>query len=620
MVRNIVRSSRSIKVILTAKQLTVFVGKFHVFLLLELSIEPSIELLQLLGVKITENTAIELVNLVGRMPLALQIIGTLLNLSDRTTLGVIFELQTSPISFLSPEELPEMEQVQTSIHMSYKYLSRGCQLYARLLANFHSSFTKEAAVDIIQGFEQFNEESDSSVEKCIDVLQKQSLLENNSRTSRLWFHRLIKEYLLSDVPDSFAIPGPCKDYFWYRFALYYYRQIPCSIVNNVSTGWSILDFESPNINAVVEVMHSKTLAVELNDISMFTPGCVTAEVGLYKYLYIYMVRTMKLSKICDQVDLQHMSRYLVEKLRHHEIFIYFIDLYQQYFVEKLGESRYLELYMDALLTAHKWHMARTHSALPDILESWQTRVLKLYSYGNTNNSTNIHHLTQYFSALATSYVLAGKHEKFMENWRKILNQTKPLEACKFHKRSNHCLGLAYCGSQNDEKCIHYLEKLLDSTNSNFGKAYRVLHYPRYLVLLYHAYTEMGQTHKLETTVNGLYNMSDILLELRACTRHVMYRTCAIMVSFFNYLNTRNSRKLASQLKAEIMLHISLPIDLSLRNGVVEPSIEYRLTQAKNQCSLCTKWSYNCEYLYPPLYNTIILAYREIVNELCYKVV
>ena len=85
--------------------------------------------------------------LVGNVPLALQVVGKILN--ERSVESVIKQLQTDHISTLSPKDLPSEDRVVTSLNISYGYFTPENQRCARLLANFPGSSDETAAIAIL---------------------------------------------------------------------------------------------------------------------------------------------------------------------------------------------------------------------------------------------------------------------------------------------------------------------------------------------------------------------------------------------------------------------------------------------------------------------------------------
>ena len=171
---------------LSAKQMTSFTRSFRNFTLRELSTESAANVLQKLSNSLNRTMALEVAGLVGNLPLALQVVGSLLKDIDPSIIAN--DLRRDPIPALSPELLPSTECVYTSLNISYHYLSPEHQKCGRLLANFPGSFDRTAVNNILgKGIVQ-----DPS--KCLRELQYKSLLSYDPHTQRYRYHQLIKEF------------------------------------------------------------------------------------------------------------------------------------------------------------------------------------------------------------------------------------------------------------------------------------------------------------------------------------------------------------------------------------------------------------------------------------------
>ena len=104
LMKNLVRRSQLLKVMLTAKEMTSFLGSFRNFTLRELTSESAASVLQKLSDSLNRTTALEIAGLVGNIPLALQVVGSLLKDIHPSTIAG--HLRRDPIPVLSPELLP----------------------------------------------------------------------------------------------------------------------------------------------------------------------------------------------------------------------------------------------------------------------------------------------------------------------------------------------------------------------------------------------------------------------------------------------------------------------------------------------------------------------------------
>ena len=186
LLKNIIKYSPYLKVLLTAKHLVSFLYSFRNFTITELTPEHATELLMITSKLSNRTMAATIASLVGNAPLALQVVGKILN--ERSVELVIKRLQTDRISMCSPADLPPEDRVVTSLNISYGYLTPENQRCARLLANFPGSFAETAAIVILN-------HTGIAVSECLNLLKYRSLLSIDGNTDRYRFHQLVKEFL-----------------------------------------------------------------------------------------------------------------------------------------------------------------------------------------------------------------------------------------------------------------------------------------------------------------------------------------------------------------------------------------------------------------------------------------
>ena len=206
-VKKLTQSSQNLKIIMTSRWKTTQFNQFQ-YPLRELSTMASCSLLQNIvtgGINLTLCDAIT--NLTGNVPLALQVVGALLNIQDPAPdLNTVLEsLEKKLISTLSPDRFPIEERVNASISLSYEYLTPQLQEIGRYLAHFPGSFDQEAACKILLHVAK-NPLTCSNVIGFLDHLLERSLLEYSQRMRRYQFHRLIREFFL-DIEKSNADSG-----------------------------------------------------------------------------------------------------------------------------------------------------------------------------------------------------------------------------------------------------------------------------------------------------------------------------------------------------------------------------------------------------------------------------
>ena len=239
-VRNLVRQSQFLKVVLTAKQMTSFLGSFRNFTLRELSAESASSVLQKLNNKINRTMALEIARLVGNVPLALQVVGSLLEDIDPSTIAN--DLRKDPLPALSSELLRSTERVFTSLNISYHYLSPEHQKCGRLLALFPGCFD-ESAVQGILGRELVQDPS-----KCLRELCYKSLLTYDTRTQWYRYHQLTKKFFAFESKENELLVQ--KELFFRYFAKFY-AEIGGSCKDEAKEWFDSIDEERPNYDFLI---------------------------------------------------------------------------------------------------------------------------------------------------------------------------------------------------------------------------------------------------------------------------------------------------------------------------------------------------------------------------------
>ena len=199
-VERIVQQSLKVKVLMTTREISMHLDYQKQYKLYELSMKSACDLLaeQVHGiVNLTYEGQEMIAKLTGKIPLALQIITSLLTLPiPPSPEEIIKELENQPIQALSHDKLPENRQINASFRLSYKYLDRDLKRIGSYIAFFPGSFTKDAAlhtvVQVVHG--SAHEESERALARYLRSLVERSLLEYNTRTDRYHYHRLIREF------------------------------------------------------------------------------------------------------------------------------------------------------------------------------------------------------------------------------------------------------------------------------------------------------------------------------------------------------------------------------------------------------------------------------------------
>ena len=164
----------------------------------------------------------QIAELTGKIPLALQIINSLLNvkLKPPSPAEVIAELEKNPISTLSDPKLTSVGQLNISISISYDYLSINLQKTIRHIALFQGPFREYDAIAMLRGYNR--NVSEDLLRKFLGELVMRSLIEYDDETGMYQFHKLIRDFFLTQNTEA------DRDVFDAIFYLYY-GQAVCSL-------------------------------------------------------------------------------------------------------------------------------------------------------------------------------------------------------------------------------------------------------------------------------------------------------------------------------------------------------------------------------------------------------
>ena len=265
-IEKVIKNSHYVKFLMTSREAMMHVSNFEQYKLDTLSTEAACDLLQYkapTSITLTTPEKKEIAELTGKVPLALQIIGSLLRLpGPASTRIIISELKKQPISILSPEQLPKNQQINDSFSLSYKYLSDSEKMVGMLLANFPGSFDQEAYEAVIgYNLTWANSGSTADIRNIITKLVQRSLLEYYGHNERYQFHCLIREYFLEKYRGTVSVSR-----FRANFQKYYFSLLNVASKNFLTNSYvkslDILDTERHNFLLLMEDI--KNFNIEIN--------------------------------------------------------------------------------------------------------------------------------------------------------------------------------------------------------------------------------------------------------------------------------------------------------------------------------------------------------------------
>ena len=243
-----------IKILLTAKEKINLVDEFKELSLKEISFDASCKLLRDESErKIDEQSCKAVTQQTGHVPLALKVVGAILNTRTRNISEVVEELKSQLLETLNPSDM--LQKLIGSLTVSYSYLSEWQREVGQYLSLFPGSFAGHDACKILQ--EPIHSDC-HSIKLAIVRLEQMSLLQSSGK-DRYQFHRIIKEFFskISSKRERHH-----NNTFWKTFRSHY-----TNLVYSLSLGFSkdykvalqILDTEKHNIHYLLKDINKMCL-------------------------------------------------------------------------------------------------------------------------------------------------------------------------------------------------------------------------------------------------------------------------------------------------------------------------------------------------------------------------
>ena len=217
-----VSTKRNVKYLLTSQYRITEVGHFRLHTIYNLSTEASIKLLSRVAPQLTNDQMVEIANLAGNVPLALDIIGAIFNFPEAPTVKEVIQgLRENLVATLSPLELNS--RIDVSIDLAYSYLTPQLQRLCVNLSHFPDTFTTESVFQIFgYSFEL------SSFKMMLRMLIQRSLLQYNRATERYHFHQLLRTFFNQKNTEIML-----TQYFDGAFQLYYAQRLDRIVKDNI---------------------------------------------------------------------------------------------------------------------------------------------------------------------------------------------------------------------------------------------------------------------------------------------------------------------------------------------------------------------------------------------------
>lgn len=492
----LIKHTNNIKIIFTSKHIVTFIGHYKSMTLEELSIEHAVELLRKLNSKLSEKDAKTIANAVGNVPLALQVVGALLETNTVSPETIVTEITTNPLKALSPEALIESDQVQTTLQVSYDNLNdEYIQRCARFLANFPGSFSRDAAIGILTymindtyWYAQLLHELEIYLNwvpkpsKCLDTLVFRSLLKHHSNSQRYSFHKLVKMFLMT--MQSHDSEQKNNEMFQFkRGFVYYFADYWDSFHKTVDEGHydpqiiAALDLERHNFEFMESILPE--LGSDISYISRYTE---LAELyASYSNSLMDYFKHSKETKILFDTE-------KTTTLDDRRQIVAMLDLHSRAVITDKGPRHYVEIFVEMIIQVSilEDYYSGTKVAL-ETLKSRKIRIMELHKkYGSQVDTFAI----KYFDQVKKYSLEVEDLDTFMETLQVKTGLTWPIKKCSKVHCSNFKKGRAYFGAQQFEKAIEHYEKYL-----NLNKNIPEHKYLYTIVMLYYCHHFSGNQKK-----------------------------------------------------------------------------------------------------------------------------
>jgi tetratricopeptide (TPR) repeat protein len=481
----IVESSFYVRVLITSREAATLPEYFDWHKVDGISDDAANELLDLKVPKrvgLSPRQGDQIAKLTGNVPIALQIVSSLLRLPNSPSPGlVIEELEKDPIHFLSPKDFPASKQIHASISLSIKYLSPKLLLAGCYLVVFPGSFDEEAAVLVLE-----NSVSQTATGKTIlNSLVKSSLLEINIRTLRYQYHRLIREYFVNFVklynilnyPER-LLSTPMSFYHLHYAEKLMFASNQFQFDHHKSI--SILYSEHHNFQFLLEFLQEPQEIVTKQFLASTVTVSRAIKVGLFRLRFSTADWCEPIKNAMESLD--DMIFYL--NLYHYIDRVVFFEYYVL-LVTQFAECQEITRGVNGAITVF------TDRNRTIEINKWRIRSEDYIAY---------------YEKLATYYSRQDREEDFVECHRKVLLQANiRLAMCNPNQCSNYGVGFTYYKIGENQKAINFLERALKENQTTLDRS-------RTLVMLFLSYNS-PQSDSKDLALSKLLELHDHIMNV-----------------------------------------------------------------------------------------------------------
>ena len=317
-------SNFHLHVIVVSQEKLLLLENFNRWTVRQLHQHASAELLGKLAPYIASNEVTEIAELLQGCPLALKVIGNILNIYGQKIIHELeYELQQQPITVL--DKVSDQQQrfsiIMDLVLSKLKFLKK-CGYAVSL---FPGSFSREAGIEILVPKE------------CLELFEKYSLLDDYffGNQHRYIMHRLIREYLKEKANSNDII------IFQKRFCIYYSRFVLTHTIESEldDINQHELMSESKNLDSLEEILlaNSKTNVLDI-------PQELAALVILISKGYLQVEKLRSRFRLCLK-ELNNTKSEFINPVTYGELISYIVKhLYKSCKCETLRE--YIQKILD----------------------------------------------------------------------------------------------------------------------------------------------------------------------------------------------------------------------------------------------------------------------------------
>ena len=360
-------SKKSVRYILTSQKWEADVGNFQLHAIYNMSSEAASQLLSKLAPSLTDVQKMQIAELTGNVPLALDVVGAIFKFPNAPTAEEVIQgLKQNPVTTLSPPELHS--HLDTCIGLAFDFLSPDLKELCINLSQFPGSFDQRSASRIVY--------AGIDIELQLKTLVRRSLLFNQH--TRFHFHQLIREYFLQKSGAGKRC-GDLMQNFKSEFLQYFAEYLKSMLE---MTTYKALDADKHNLQCMFAMFGT----AEQNNVTLYA-----VTITLTAIQSKFLQARFSDREIYDilQNMLKAMESYSANEEASHEAFF---EIYHKIVFETLNVGKLLHI--------------ETHSLI-EILMSRKNKVDGAYKRGLLGVNTYI----QFFTDLAQLYEENGDDVK-----------------------------------------------------------------------------------------------------------------------------------------------------------------------------------------------------------------